>query len=56
MVGLISELDRGHVEAQLEDAREILGEAKDEESRAEAQRVLDIAEARRAALDSTTYL
>ena len=53
---LISELDRGHVEAQIEDAREVLGEAKDDESRAEAQRVLDIAEARRAALDSTTYL
>lgn len=52
---LVGEIERGQAETALSDAREVLGEAKDDAARAEAQRVLAIAEARLAALDSTTY-
>ena len=53
---MIGELERSQVEAAIQVAREILEEAKDDESLADAQRTLLIAEARLAALDSTTYM
>lgn len=53
---LVSEIDRDGAEKALALARENVEEAKDDLSRAEAARVFAIAEARLAALDSTTYL
>ncbi len=52
----IGELDLERVAKAIQEARETLDEAKDEVTRAEAQHRLLIAEARQAALDSTTYL
>jgi F-type H+-transporting ATPase subunit epsilon len=52
---LVGEIERSQAETALSDAREALGEAKDDAAKAETQRVLAIAEARLAALDSTTY-
>jgi len=52
----MEDIQRGDAETALSDAREILEEAKTDEARADAQRVVSIAEARLEALDSTAYL
>jgi F-type H+-transporting ATPase subunit epsilon len=51
----VAELDRGHIEAALKDARDNLADAKDEPERQAAERRVAIEEAKLAALESQSY-
>ena len=51
----VAELDRGHIEAALRDARDHVAEAKDELERRAAERQVEIEEAKLAALETQPY-
>jgi F-type H+-transporting ATPase subunit epsilon len=51
----VGEIDRAASDSALKDAREDLGDAKDEPSRLAAERAVAVAEARLAALDTPVY-
>jgi F-type H+-transporting ATPase subunit epsilon len=51
----LAELDRGHIEARLKEAREDLADAREEHERAAAERRVAIEEAKLAALETQPY-
>ena len=51
----VAELDRGHIETALRDARDRVAEAKDELERRAAERQVEIEEAKLAALETQPY-